>query len=329
MNWRLVGSGFVCFTLVLCAAASLAGEVPTDDASNAKSHLNEPGDPSVVSSIDRMKRRLTEGQVTDRILLSIKVIEVEPEQLIDFITPLSELYQLRWGAWFDEPRQVTNRLTWFGLWDADELQQLTSHAEALSWSSPALTLVAGCETRYHLGGSFPVQRMSDDGVPHPSNESYGRSIVATGTISNLNRIHLVVASEVSDQTTSKRVASTGNKRRIDAAFELNHGETRVFGRKVVSTSGRETYQLMQATAWLKPFEVPLDPETIPVSAAEELSTPEKDVAEFNATRATRSDIATRIDKTSVPAASSQPVNKAADDSVFARQMQRIDRNNVA
>jgi hypothetical protein len=329
MYWRLVGSGFVCFTLVLCVAASLADEVPTDDASNAKSPLNEPGDPSVVSSIDRMKHRLAEGMFTDRILLSLKIIEVEPEQLIDFIVPLCELYQLRWGTWLDEPRKVTNRLTWFGLWDADELQQLTNRPETPSWSSPPITLVSGREARYKLGGSIPVPRLTDDGVSHLLNETYGRSIVATATISNLTRIHLVVASEVNDQTTSNGFASTGNNRRIDAAFELHHGETRVFGRKVVSTSGRETYQLIQATAWLKPFEVPLAPETIPVSAVEELSTPEKDVAEFNATHASQSGIAVSGVTMRVPVAPSQLVNRTADDSVFARQTRRINSPNFA
>jgi Flp pilus assembly secretin CpaC len=330
MNWRLFGLGFVYVACLACVAPHFAMDVAADDENCGKSPLNETGDPSVVSSIDRMKRRLTEGLVTDRILLSLKAIEVEPQQLTEFIPPTFSLYELKWAAWFDrEPRKVTDTLTWHGLWNADELQQLTHHPDAPSWTSPPLTLVVGRETKYHFGGSIPVRRMTDDGVSYPSNETYGRSIVATATISNLNRIHLVVANEVSDQTTSNEVASSGNSRRIDAAFELNHGETRVFGRKVVSTSGRESYQLMQATAWLKPFEIPLDPETIPVSAVEELSTPEKDVAEFNATRAARSDIATQIDKTSVSVASSQPVNQVADDSVFARQMRRIDGNEVA
>ena len=250
----------------------------------------------------------------------LKIIEFEPEKLGDLIVP-------RTGE--TGPYHSSNdALTRDGLWDADELKQLTNHPDAPSWSCPEIPLVAGREARYSVGGSVPVQRRTDDGVSHPSDETYGRSIIATAAISDLNRIQLTVVSEVSDRTTSDGMAATGNKRCIDATFEMNHGETRVFGRKVVSTSGKETYQLIQATARLKPFEIPVDPDAIPVSAVEELSTPETDIAEFNATSPFRIDSFEPADTKSESGDLQRPNSLAADDSMLVRHLRRIDDDRI-
>ncbi|MDB5346985.1 MAG: hypothetical protein JWP89_5362 [Schlesneria sp.] len=327
MNWRLLGTGCIYFAMALCVTSSFASGASTDEASPAKSPLNEPNDPSIVSSIDRMKRRLTEGQISDRILLRLKLIELEPKQLNKLLMLERPLEAQRWNA--DQPLAATDTLTWLGLWDFDALRELTHHPEAPIWLPPPMNLIAGCESRYNLGGSIPVRRLTEDGASSSCDETYGRSVVATATISNVNQIRLSVMSEACDLTTSNGVASTDNKRRIDATFEMNHGETRVFGRKVVSSSGRETYQLVQATACLQLGEIPVDSEMIPVSAVDELSTPEQDVAEFKVTSPFRIDSFEPADTKSEPGALQRPNSLAAEDSMLARHLRRIDDNRVA
>lgn len=255
-------------TFVIVVGAIGACELAAFDIAT-KSPLNDPDDSSTVSPIDRLKRRLAEEQITDHVVLKFKFIELPMNRLPQSMRIFGSLAAIADNKWWRSPAEA-NRLNW-GLPDLVGFQQVDRNPDVPVWSTPEISVIAGQEAKFSLGERHPIARTNEDGEVTTTDAEDSHSVIAKASILTFNRVRVDVEGVFQGQTKGHGPHRDEGSRRIQATFDMEQGETQAFARRVVSSSGKESLILVFATAWIKPFAIPDDPDADSVSAVNDLS----------------------------------------------------------